>query len=100
MRREIVSLSVLACTALWGCGGGGGSSSVNPLTQGRSAINSIASGQQSASATNLLSALSLFQQALQQNPGSVEASFFQGICLGGIAGQELGGGSRKRRGRR
>ncbi len=78
---------------LWGCGGGGSSplSAGNALLQGRAALNNMSSGQQPATAATLQSALALFQQALQQQPGDPQANFGAAVCAAGLIGQEMDG---------
>lgn len=97
MRRSKVFLAGLTTLALWsslwGCGGGGGTAapSGNPLANGRAALNRVASGKQAADTPTLQSILTLFQQALQQDPNSSEAHFGIAICLAGVVGEGVDG---------
>ncbi len=78
--------------ALAGCGGGGGAAgSGNSIALGRAALNSLSSGTQPATTSTLQSAVTLFQQALQQNSSDPNANFGSAICLGGLVSQEMDG---------
>ena len=79
-------------SALSGCGSGSsGGSTVNSLLAGRSALNNLASGQQTPSAAALSDAVSLFQQAVQQNGNDTTARFGDAISLAGLVGFEMDG---------
>lgn len=101
MKQTRLLLLGAAALTLCGCGGGGSSApsgSSDALSAGRAAINNMASGSQPTSPQSLQSALTLFQQAEQQNPGSSQAYFGAAIALAGICGQQMdditaGGGS-------
>ncbi|HLK55851.1 MAG TPA: tetratricopeptide repeat protein, partial [Chthonomonadaceae bacterium] len=83
-----------AALTLWGCGGGGGTAgppSGNSLANGRAALNSMASGSQPTSSQSLQSALTLFQQATQQDPNNTEAQWGSAVCLAGLVAQEVDG---------
>lgn len=94
MRRACLFLVGASALALWGCGGGSGSSgpTANPLADGRAALTQMASNTTTTSTQSLQSALTLFQQALQQNPNSSEAHFGAAVCLMGAAVQQIDGG--------
>ena len=78
--------------ALAGCGGGGGAAgSGNSIALGRAALNILSSGTQPATTSTLQSAVTLFQQALQQNSSDPNANFGSAICLGGLVSQEMDG---------
>ena len=97
-RFLLATVGTLSGLALWGCGAGGGGSTGtlptgDPLANGRAALNRVASGAVSSDTTTLQGILEQFQQALQQKPDSADAHFGIALCLAGVAGNELDGGS-------
>ncbi len=95
MRKASLLPVGAAALALWGCGGGNGSSAsgptANPLTAGRAALSSLAANTTPTSAQTLQSAFDLFTKALQENPNSTEAHFGAAVCLMGSAAQQIDG---------
>lgn len=95
MRKARLFLVGASALTLWGCGSGGGGPVANShaLVDGRAALNQLASNATPASTQSLQSALTLFQQALQQNPNSSEAHFGAAVCLMGADAQQVDGGA-------
>lgn len=95
MKKVRLLLVGASALALWGCGGGSGSSggNTNSLVSGREALTNMASNVTPASPQNLQAALSLYQKALQQNPNSSEAHFGAAVSLMGSIAQQIDGGS-------
>ena len=94
MKKARLLLVGASALTLWGCGGGASSSGGNSsaLVNGRAALQKLAStGSASPSAQSLQSALTLFQQALAQNPNSSEAHFGAAVCLMGADAQQIDG---------
>ena len=92
MKKARFLLVGASALTLWGCGGGNGPvANSNALVNGRAALTQLATNTSSASTQSLQSALSLFLQALQQNPNSSEAHFGAAVCLMGAAAQEVDG---------
>jgi len=93
MKKARLLLVGASALALWGCGGSGGGPQAgsNALVNGRAALNQLATNTSSASTQSLQSALSLFLQALKQNPNSSEAHFGAAVCLMGAASQQVDG---------
>ncbi|MCW3099376.1 MAG: hypothetical protein JWL77_4994 [Chthonomonadaceae bacterium] len=91
-RLLLVGASALA---LWGCGGSGGGpvGNSNALVDGRAALTQLATNTTSPSTQSLQSALTLFQQALAQNPNSSEAHFGAAVCLMGADALQVDGGT-------
>lgn len=81
-----LSLGILSASALSGCGGGGGTTPLDTkaaLINGRAALGKLSTGQQTTSDQTLNDALTLFQQAISQEPNSSEANFGAAVCLMG-----------------
>jgi hypothetical protein len=80
---------------LYGCGGGSGGVGSplggSALTRGTEQLNQVASGQQSATPTNLKSIFDLFNEALNAEPNTSKAHFGAAIALMGLLGQEADG---------
>jgi hypothetical protein len=81
--------------SLYGCGGGsGGPTPVvtgDSLTRGRTQLEKVASGAQTADAPTLESIFALFTDALKTTPDKAEAHFGAAICLAGAIAQEADG---------
>src|SRR5580693_9114628 len=91
MKQTRLLLVGAAALTLWGCGGGGSSTtgSTNSLADGRAALNGMASGAQPTTTQSLQQALTLFQQATQQDPTSSQAKFGAAVALSGVIAQEV-----------
>ncbi len=93
MKKVRLFLVGASALTLWGCGGSGSgpAANSNPLAGGRAALKQLAANTTNPSTQSLQSALTLFQQALQQNPNSSEAHFGAAVCLMGADAQQVDG---------
>ncbi len=91
-KARLLLVGASAALSLWGCGGGNGPvGQSNPLASGRAALTQLASNTSTPTTQSLQSALTLFQQALTQNPNSSEAHFGAAVCLMGADAQGVDG---------
>ena len=91
-RLALLSPFALVLLSLWGCGGGSGASpasSGDALTRANAQLNQMSSGLQPSDSATLNATLSLFNDALKQNPGSPQALFGQTICQAGLTAATL-----------
>lgn len=91
-RFSLLAPLAIVCVSLWGCGGGTNihtDTTGSALTRAETQLNQMSSGLQSADDTTLNATLSLFNDALKQNPRSPQALFGQAICQAGITAGSL-----------
>jgi hypothetical protein len=94
VKKACLLLVGASALTLWGCGGGSGPvGNSNALVNGRAALTQLATNTTSPSTQSLQSALTLFQQALAQNPNSSEAHFGAAVCLMGSDALQVDGGT-------